>query len=369
MTKRDYYEILGIDKNADEAAIKKAYRNLAMKYHPDKNQGDVQATERMKEINEAYAVLTDAQKRRLYNTYGHAGLEGYSVEDIYRGVDFSSLFHEFGLGDFFGFGDSLFGRRTTSRGPRRGADLQYDLSVTLEEVAFGAEKTVELPGTEQCSTCGGTGAEPGGLRQCDSCRGTGQIVREQRSGYSVFRQITVCGRCHGKGKVVKQPCKKCEGRGIIQKTKEIAVNIPAGADTGYHLRLEGEGEKGDGLPGDLYVVLNVEKHPVFERHGDDIYLQKEVDFTTAALGGEVEVPGLDGDLKLDIPEATQTGMVFRIMGEGIPHLDSYGKGDEYVLVKVVTPAKLSRKEKELLREFERLRQHSGDEGHEQKRKS
>jgi molecular chaperone DnaJ len=368
--KRDYYEVLGVSKDADEAAIKKAYRSLAMKYHPDRNPGDAQAVERMKEINEAYAVLSDAQKRRLYDTYGHAGLEGYTQADIFRGVDFSSLFREFGLRDFFGFGDSLFDsffgeRIATRRGPRKGADLRYDLNVTLEDVAFGIEKVIELPRVEQCPACSGTGAEANGLERCSSCQGTGQIVREQRSGYSVFRQITVCGMCHGQGKVVKKACKECDGKGVIEKAREIEVTIPPGADTGYQIKVEGEGEKGEGLPGDLYVVLHVAKHPVFERHGDDIYLQQEIAFTTAALGGEVEVPGLNGELKLDIPEGTQTGTVFRIVNEGIPHVDSYGKGDEYVVVKVITPTKLSHREKELLREFQKLRYKSEHDKHEQ----
>ena len=366
--KRDYYEVLGINKNADEATIKKAYRNLAMKYHPDRNPGNAGAVERMKEINEAYAVLSDTQKRRLYDTYGHAGLQGYTQEDIFRGVDFSSLFREFGLGSIFGFGDSLFdsffgGGTTTRRGPRKGADLRFDISVTLEEVASGIEKVVELPRTEPCPVCSGTGAEANGLSQCPSCGGTGQIVSERRSGYSVFRQISTCGKCGGRGKVVKQRCKECNGKGVIEKKQEITVKIPAGADTGYSIRVEGEGEKGEGLPGDLYVVLNVEKHPVFERYDDDIYLQQEIAFTTAVLGGEIKVPALAGELKLDIPEGTQTGAVFRIEGEGIPHLDRRGKGDEYVVVKVVTPTNLSRKEKELLREFEKLRRKSGGESH------
>jgi molecular chaperone DnaJ len=368
MEKRDYYEVLGIDRNADAAAIKKAYRQLAMQYHPDRNPGDTQAIERMKEINEAYAVLSDVNKRQLYDTYGHAGLEGYTRDDLFRGVDFSSLFREFGLRDFFGFGDnlfdSLFGRRTTSRrGPRKGADLRYDLTVTLEEVAFGVKKTVELPRVEQCTACSGTGAEPDGLDTCEDCNGTGQIVREQRSGYSVFRQISVCGRCRGKGKVVKAPCAECEGNGIIEKIKEVVVDVPAGADSGYSVRVGGEGEQGADLPGDLYIVLNVGRHPVFERHGDDIYLQQEIAFTTAALGGEVPVPGLNGDLKLDIPEGTQTGTALRIAGEGIPILDGYGRGDEYVIVKVVTPTNLNRRQKELLKEFDKLRRKSARDGH------
>jgi len=359
--KRDYYEALGIDKNADEAAIKKAYRSLAMKYHPDRNPGNTEAIERMKEINEAYAVLSDAQKRQLYDTYGHAGLQGYSQEDIFRGVDFSSLFHEFGLGSIFG--DSLFdsffgGRTTTRRGPKKGADLRFDLTVSLEDVSFGIEKVVELPREEPCSACDGSGAEPDGLSQCPSCGGRGQIVSERRSGYSVFRQISTCGKCSGSGKIVKQRCKECEGKGVIEKKQEITVKIPAGADTGYSIRVEGEGEKSEGLPGDLYVVLNMEKHPVFERHSDDIYLQHEIPFTTAALGGEISVPSLKSELKLEIPEGTQTGAVFRIEDEGIPHLDRRGKGDEYVVVKVVTPTNLSRKEKEVIREFEKIRRKS-----------
>lgn len=369
MAKRDYYEILGIDKNADQAVIKKAYRTLAMQNHPDKNPDDARAAETMKQINEAYAVLCDSRKRGLYDRYGHAGLEGYTQEDIFRGVDFGSLFREFGLGGFgFGFGDSIFenffgGRNSARRGPRRGADLRYDLSVTLEEAAFGAEKTIELPKLERCLACGGTGAQSDGLVDCRRCRGTGQIVMEQRSGYSIVRQITVCGDCRGKGKTVKKACKECRGKGVDQKAKEILVNIPAGADTGYRIRVEGEGEEGDDAPGDLYIVLDVERHPIFERHGSDVYLQKEISFTTASLGGQIDVPGLDGALSLDVPEGTQTGAIFRITGGGIPSLDGYGKGDEYVIVKVLTPTNLSRRERELLKELETLRQRSGGDKH------
>ena len=365
MAKRDYYEVLGIDRNADEATIKKAYRSLAMQHHPDKNHNDDQAVEKMKQINEAHAVLCDPQKRSLYDRYGHAGLEGYAPEDIFRGVDFGSLFRESGLG---GFGDSIFdslfgGSTATGRGARRGADLRYDLIVTLEEVASGVEKTVELPKAEKCSACNGTGAQPDGLVDCRKCRGTGQVVREQRSGYGIIRQITVCGDCRGKGKIVKKACKECQGKGIIEQTKEIRVIVPAGADTGHQIRIEGEGGIGEGVPGDLYIVFNVEKHPVFERHGDDIYLQQDISFTTAALGGQVQVPGLDGDLDIDITEGAQTGTIFRITGKGIPHLDHRGRGDEYVVVRVITPTKLSREEKELLRGFERLRQKSGSDRH------
>ncbi|OGO07440.1 MAG: molecular chaperone DnaJ [Chloroflexi bacterium RBG_13_60_13] len=375
MAKRDYYEILGIDRNADQAVLKKAYRNLAMQTHPDKNPGDAEAAETMKQVNEAYAVLCDSRKRALYDRYGHAGLEGYTQEDIFRGVDFGSLFREFGLGGFgFGFGDSIFeglfgGRNSARRRPRRGADLRYDLSVTLKEAAFGTVKTIVLPKVEKCSACGGTGAQPGGLVDCRRCRGTGQIVMEQRSGYSVIRQITVCGDCRGRGKTVKKACKECRGKGIGEKTKEISVDIPAGCDTGYRIRVDGEGAEGDDLPGDLYIVIDTERDPVFERHGDDVYLQKEISFTTASLGGQVDVPGLEGSLKLDIPEGTQTGAVLRITGEGIPGLNGHGRGDEYVIVKVVVPTKLSRREKELLRELETLRRRSRGESHGEDRES
>ena len=363
MAKRDYYEILGIDREADAAAIKRAYRGLAMQYHPDRNPGDEEAAEKMKEINEAYAVLSDGHKRRLYDTYGHAGLEGYTQEDIFRGVDFSSLFREFGLGDMFGFGgglfDSFFGRGTTyRRGPQKGADLRYDLSMTLEEAASGIEKTVELPRVETCTACSGSGAEPEGLVNCETCGGTGQIVREQRSGSSLFRQITSCGDCRGRGKIIKEPCKACEGKGVIEKIEELQVTIPPGADTGYRVRIEGGGEKGEDLPGDLYIVVNVERHPVFERHGDDIYIQNEISFTTAALGGEIEVPVLSGSHSLEIPEGTQTGTVFRIEGEGVPRPDGYGRGDQYIIVKVLIPTNLTDREKDILRQFEELRKDS-----------
>ncbi len=363
MAKRDYYDILGIDKSAGGAAIKRAYRGLAMKYHPDRNPGDAQAIGKMKEINEAYAVLSDPEKRRLYDTYGHAGLQGFTQEDIFRGVDFGSLFEEF-FGEGFGFGESMFdsflGRRRAgrTRQPRRGADLRYDLTVNLEDVVFGKEEKIEISKVETCLACNGVGAKKDGLKECEACHGAGQLVTEQRSGFTVFRQITTCGHCRGRGKIIVHPCDECEGKGSVEKKKEIDVYIPKGADTGYKIRIEGEGEPGEDRAdsGDLYVVLQVEKHPVFERHGDDIYVVKEIDLPQAALGGELhDIPGLEGGLKLDIPEGTQSGSVFRIINKGIPHLNDYGRGDEYVITKVVTPTDLSQEEKELLRKFEKLR--------------
>jgi molecular chaperone DnaJ len=369
MTKRDYYEILGVGRDADPAAIKKAYRNLAMQYHPDRNPGN--GEEKMKEVNQAYAVLCDPQKRSLYDTYGHAGLEGYTQEDIFRSVDFSSLFQEFG----FGFGDSMFdgffGRRTSGRrGPRRGSDLRYDLSVTLEEVASGVEKTIQLPKSSICLSCSGTGAQPDGLETCRKCQGTGQIVKEQRSGYGVVRQSTVCGECRGRAKIIKKACKDCNGKGVIEAEKEIKIDVPAGADTGYSVRVEGEGEASAGGPsGDLYIVVNVERHPVFERHGDDIYLQHDIAFSVAALGGEARVPGLNGEVKIDVADGTQTGAVTKIPGQGMPRLGKRGRGDEYVVVRVVTPTNLSREEKELLRQFQELRRKSDGGKHGKDRKA
>ena len=363
MAKRDYYEILGMDRGADEATIKKAYRSLAMKCHPDTNPNDAQAVDKMKEINKAYAVLCDREKRRLYDTYGHAGLQGFTQEDIFRGVDFGSIFADL-FGGGFGSGgsifDELFGRRRSGRGrqTRRGADLRYDFKVTLEDAAFGTEKKIEIPRVEPCSACHGLGAKEGGLKVCQACHGSGQSVIEQRSGYSVYRQITVCGKCRGRGKIVTESCDECQGGGSIERSKEISIHIPKGADTGHAIRVEGEGEPGpDGAEnGDLYVVLSVEKHPVFERHGDDIYVVREIGLPQAALGAKLDdVPGLEGGLKVDIPEGTQNGAVFRISHKGIPHLNNHGRGDEYVLVKVVTPTDLSKEEKDLLRKFQASR--------------
>jgi len=251
--KRDYYQVLGMDRNADVQTIKRAYRTLALKYHPDRNQGDPQASDKMKEINEAYAILSDAQKRSLYDRYGHAGLGGYTQEDIFQGVDFSSLFREFGLGGIFGFSDEplggLFGGSVRARtSQRKGADLRYDLDLTLEEIARGVEKTVRIPRSATCQGCRGSRAEPGGRSQCTACRGTGQSVREDVSDFGIVRQITVCSKCRGVGEIVKEPCHICKGQGRIEEAAELKINIPAGVDTGHAIRIQGEGEPGDGLP-------------------------------------------------------------------------------------------------------------------------
>ncbi len=366
--KRDYYEVLGINREADEVAIKQAYRRLAIKYHPDRNPGDRQAAERMKEINEAYAVLSDPRKRRQYDAYGQAGLEGYTAEDIFGGIDFSSLFREFGLRDLFsgfGFGrssifDDFFGNsraRVQELEIQRGADLECELEIDLEEAFYGAEKKITLPWSEVCPDCRGSGADRGGISTCRDCGGAGQLVREQRSGYSLFRQITTCPRCRGAGKTITAACLQCRGKGTVEKEREVLVRIPRGADSGHTLKVSGEGEPGSGrgMAGDLYIKLKVKKHPLFERKGSDIYVEKEISLTQAILGGTVRgVPGLEGELSLQVPEGAENGMVFRIAGQGMPKYDGE-RGDEYVRIKVSLPRNLCAEEKHLLRQFEWLR--------------
>jgi molecular chaperone DnaJ len=361
LVKRDYYNILGISRDVDEATIKRAYRHLAMQYHPDKNPGDANAVHKMKEINEAYAVLSDPEKRRRYDAYGHAGLAGLTADDIFGGVDFAGLFREFGLGNIFGESifDSFFARKrgARARAPQRGADLKYELEVTLEDAAFGAEKKIEVTRQEKCPACGGTGASYAGLVNCEKCLGSGQIVREQRSGFGLFRQVTPCPACGGRGQVVIDPCGQCQGKGVIEKARELTANIPAGIDTGQAIKITGEGEAGEAgaEPGDLYIVIQVKEHPLFERRGDDIYLQQEISFPQAALGGEVLVSTLDGEVNLEIPEGTQTGDTLRIAAKGVQHLHDSGRGNQCVVFKVVTPTDLGEEEKEILKKFQELR--------------
>jgi len=366
VAKRDYYQILGLPRGASDSEIKRAYKRLALRYHPDKNPGDVEAAERMKEINEAYAVLIDPVKRRKYDLYGHAGLEGYTEEDIFGGIDFGSIFRELGLRDIFssfGFGrsffDSFFGSTGTRvRELRRGADLQYDLDVDLEEVFLGVEKRIKLPKTEVCPHCQGTRAEKGGLSRCRECGGRGQIVREERSSFTIFRQITTCAKCRGEGKIITLPCQRCKGFGVLEVEREFTIQIPKGTDSGHILRIEGEGEAGEdgSAAGDLYVRLRVKSHPVFKRRGDDIYVEKEITLTKALLGGRIyDVPGIDVKFTLEIPEGIEDGTYLKIEGKGMPQLGGEERGDEYVVVKVAMPKKLSEEEKVLLKQFERLR--------------
>lgn len=341
MPKRDYYEVLGVPKNADEAELKRAYRTLARKYHPDVNPNNPEAVENFKEVNEAYQVLTDSQKRTAYDQFGHGGMDG-------QGFNFDpSKFHGFGdifgdiLSDFFGGG----GSRQRS-GPRRGADLRYDLEITFEEAVFGCNKTVNLQRTSACTGCGGTGAHPGTSRKpCPVCKGRGTISFSQ--GFFAIQKT--CHQCQGEGEIIDKPCASCRGTGRVRHTENLDVKIPPGVETGSKLKLTGEGEQGErgGPPGNLYIVLNVGRHEFFERVGDDIVCEKSISFPLAALGGEVEVPTIKGNVKIKIPAGTQTGKVFRIRAYGVKSLQG-GEGDQLVKVFVRTPVNLSEKQRQLL---------------------
>jgi len=348
-TKRDYYEILGVSKDASADEIKKTYRKLALQYHPDRNK-DAGAEEKFKEISEAYAVLSDSEKRSQYDRFGHAGIDGqYSAEDIFRGADFG------GFGDIF---EMFFGGgRRGPRGPRRGSDLQYELYVTFEEAAFGVRKDIDIPRTENCSACSGTGAKEGtSPKRCPTCGGSGQ-VRSTHSTFGMqFVSTTACGTCHGRGQIIEFPCPVCGGSGRVRKRRKLTVNVPAGADSGLTLRLSGEGEAGEpGAPaGDLYVILHVMEHRYFKRVDYDVISELSISFPQAALGADVMVETLYGQVKMNVPAGTQTHSVLRLKGKGIQHLHGHGKGDQLVRVVIKTPTKLSKEQKELLEQFETL---------------
>ena len=351
MSKRDYYEILGIERQANDSQIKSAYRKLALKYHPDRNPGDKQAEERFKEAAEAYAVLADAQKRSMYDRFGHAGVSGVGAGaggfDPTIFADFSDIFA--GLGDVFGLGD-IFGTRRRRGGPQRGADLRYDLEITFEESATGTETTVQIPREELCETCKGNGAAPGTSPEtCSQCRGSGQL-RYQQGFLTVARP---CPNCRGTGKTIAKPCQTCRGAGRLARERKLTVKIPAGISTGQRLRLYGEGEHGSagGPPGDLYVVVHVQEHPFFQREGDDLYCELPISFPTLALGGTVKVPTLNGPQDLDIPAATQPGERFRLRHKGMPNVSGRGHGDLHVIARASVPKKLTKEQKQLLEEL------------------
>ena len=359
-TTRDYYEILGLSKDASADDIKKTYRKLALKYHPDRNK-EAGAEEKFKEISEAYAVLSDSEKRSQYDRFGHAGIDGqYSAEDIFRGADFS------GFGDIF---EMFFGggSRRGPMGPRRGSDLQYDLYITFEEAAFGVHKDIDIPRTERCSTCSGTGAKPGtSPKRCPTCGGTGQI-RTTRSGLGMqFVSTTTCSTCHGRGQIIESPCSTCSGAGRVRNRRRISVNVPAGADSGMTLRLSGEGDSGEtGAPsGDLYVVIHVMDHKYFKRVDYDVISELPISFAQAALGADVMVDTLYGKVKMNIPAGTQTHSVFRLKEKGIQHLHGHRKGDQLVRVVINTPTKLSHEQRDLLRQFEDLSRNRDSDGNE-----
>lgn len=362
-TQRDYYEILGVAKSATNDEIKKAYRRLAMQYHPDRVEasGKKDAEEKFKEISEAYAVLSDEKKRSLYDQYGHAGIDQrYSTEDIFRSADFSNIFEEIfgGGGGMGGGGGSIFeeifgmGGGGGRRGPRRGRDLQYEMELTLEEAVAGVEKVIEIPRYEICSNCKGTGARPGSKKTtCSYCKGAGQVTVSQ----GFFHMTQTCRKCGGEGRVITSPCPKCSGQGQEKVRRKISVKIPAGVDTGSNLRLRGEGEENEGGRGDLYVIIRIRRHHLFERHHNDLLCEVRVDVAQAVLGSEVDVPTLGGMVKMKIPSGTQSGKIFRLKDKGVPDLSSRHKGDELVRVIVDIPGSLNSAEKKLMQEFARLR--------------
>ncbi|WP_462325349.1 molecular chaperone DnaJ [Desulfoplanes sp.] len=349
MSKRDYYEVLGVANGAPKEEIKKAYRKMALKYHPDRNPDDPEAEAMFKEAAEAYEVLGDDAKRQRYDQFGHAGLGDNGYEGFSSTEDVFSAFGDI-FGDIFGFGHSGRGPR-----PQAGADLRYNLTISFREAAKGMEAKLKIPKRETCDECGGTGAEPGtSAETCRQCNGQGQVYQSQ----GFFRIAVACPVCHGRGEIITHPCSKCRGRGQINVNKELSVRIPAGVDNGSRLRLRGEGEPGanGGPHGDLYVVIYVEEDKVFKRHGQDLITSAEISFVQAALGVRIEVPTLDDPVPMDIPKGTQSGTVLRLKSMGIPYLNNGQKGDLLVEVNVLTPTRLSKRQEELLTEFEQLEQ-------------
>ena len=352
MTKRDFYEILDVPRSADAEDIKKAYRKLAMKYHPDRNPGDTDAEARFREAAEAYEVLQDPDKRRIYDQYGHEGLQGSGYQGFSGAEDIFSAFSDL-FGDVFGFS----GGRRGGRRPARGADLRYNATITLEEAASGTELNVELPRTEPCATCNGSGAEPGSSpKTCTTCGGKGQVYRSQ----GFFQVSTTCPQCHGSGQIIEKPCQDCRGTGNIKRKRSLNVKIPAGVDSGMSMRLSGEGELGSlgGPPGDLYVVITVKPHEIFEREGSDLLIEWPVSFVQAALGTTVKVTSLDGEEDLEIKPGTQPHTVYTIRGKGVKHVKGSARGDLKVIINVVIPDSLSNEQRELLMKYAEI---SGDE--------
>jgi len=357
MAKRDYYDVLGVPKNASDDDLKKAYRKLAMKFHPDRNPGDASAEEKFKEVKEAYEMLSDAEKRAAYDRFGHAGVD----PNAGGGQDFGGFADAFGdiFGDIFG-GANRGGRGGGGRSNvYRGSDLRYSMEVTLEQAAAGHTTEIRVPSWEGCTTCSGTGAKPGTSSEtCKTCGGQGQVRMQQ--GFFSIQQT--CPTCHGSGKTIPNPCTACDGVGRVRKQKTLEVKIPAGIDDGMRIRSAGNGEPGvnGGPPGDLYVEISVKQHRVFQREADDLHCEVPVSFARAALGGNVDVPTLNGKASFELPEGTQTGKTFRLRGKGIKNVRTSLAGDLYCHVLVETPVKLSEKQKELLEAFEASLEEGGD---------
>ncbi|MFN0169216.1 MAG: molecular chaperone DnaJ [Bryobacteraceae bacterium] len=350
MAKRDYYEVLGVNRDADEQQLKSAYRKLALKHHPDRNPSNPEAEEHFKEAAEAYSVLSDSQKRAAYDRYGHQGVAatGAAGFDPNAFTDFSDI-----LGDLFGFGD-LFGASGQRRRTRaqRGEDLRYDLEIDFQEAVFGMTAEIQVPRLDVCSACSGRGADPnGGMTTCPTCKGRGEVIYQQ-SFLSIRR---TCGQCNGMGEMIRKPCPQCKGEGYKRVERKLKVNVPAGVDNGTRLRLSQEGQPGinGGPNGDLYVVLKVNEHAFFERRENDLHCTIPINIAQAALGTEIEIPTLEEKETLKVPEGTQTGANFRFRGKGVPHVNGHGRGDLYAHIEVRVPTKLSRQQREL---FEKLRE-------------
>lgn len=362
LANKDYYEVLGLQKGASDEDIKKAFRKLAIKYHPDKNQGDKEAEEKFKEINEAYQVLSDPQKKAQYDQFGTTdfnGAGGFGGFNGAEGFDFSDLGDIFG--SFFGGGFGGGGRRRN--GPERGNDMEYSINLTFEEAIFGVEKEISITRSENCETCNGTGAKPGtSAKTCDKCHGTGQIRIQRNSPLGSFVTQTTCDKCGGKGTIITDPCHDCHGTGKLRKNRKITVKIPAGVDTGNVIPLRGHGEHGKngGPSGDLYINLRVAPHKDFKRDGIDIHFDTHISFAEAALGIEIKVPTVDGDVKYTIPAGTQPGTKFRLKGKGVPRVNGSGRGDQYVRVIVDIPKTLNDKQREALRLFQEAGNSSGE---------
>jgi molecular chaperone DnaJ len=353
VSERDYYDVLGVPKNASKDQVKDAYRKLALQYHPDRNKSP-DAEAKFKEISEAYAVLSDDDKRQQYDAYGKESIhQTYSSEDLFRGADFGDVFRGMGFGGFDDIFSQFFGGATRGR-PNRGEDLTYHLQLNLEDVIAESTREIEVPRTELCQTCNGSGARPGtSIRTCEVCHGTGQVQKIQSAGFARLVRIAVCGKCGGRGRMIDSPCQDCRGKGYVQRSRKIKVVVPPGLDDGHTLRLKGEGNVGENgvPPGDLYVVINIRPNPLFVRRGSDVFYNAKIPAVYAMLGTEISVPTLYGDVKLGIDAGTQPGSTFKIKGKGIPKLDGWGKGDEYVKVDVMIPKKISGSQRNLLKQF------------------
>ena len=355
MSEKSYYEVLGVSKGASKDEVKSAYRKLAIKYHPDKNRGDESAEEKFKEATEAYEVLSDDEKRRMYDQFGKAGLGqggpggGYGYKAY---TDFSDIFGD--IGDIFSefFGGSFQGGGRRGGGLRRGADLRYNIEITLEDAAMGKEIKIELPRNEACEACNGTGSKSGKTTTCHTCGGMGQVRRTQ----GFFSVATTCPTCNGKGQIITDPCKSCKGSGLVEKKRTLHIKIPPGVESGSRLKVTGESEAGPngGHNGDLYVVTHIRRHEIFEREGNDLVIMANIPVTTAILGGEIEVPTIDGKkVKMKIPAGTESQQIFRLKGKGMPYVGGYGKGDQHVVIQVKIPKNLNKKSRQLVEELEK----------------